>query len=90
MVDLSEFQKFRDSQLKIKSTENDIEDYFKTFDLNGDGFIKFCEMALVMKVFGETNYTKEAVHDKIDEADVNYDGKVSLQGVTMCRSLDYS
>lgn len=88
MVDLSEFQKFRDSQLKIKSTENDIKDYFKTFDLNGDGFIKFCEMALVTKVFGEKNYTKEAVHDKIDEADVNYDGKVSLQGV--CRSLHYS
>lgn len=74
--------------MKVKSTEKDMKDYFKTFDLNGDGLIKICELSLVMKVFGGKSYTKEEIHDMFDEADVNHDGKATYQGMTMCRKTN--
>ena len=69
--------------MKIKSTKGDMENYFKTFDLNGDGFIKFCEMALVMKSFVGKNYTRTEIQDVIAESDWNSDGKLSYEGIHM-------
>lgn len=84
---LLEFRDYRIWQLKQPFTEEDIEEDFKTYDFNGDGFIVSSELALVMKVFHANHYTEKEIDEKIAEADLNSDGKLTYKGRIMKRGL---
>ena len=84
---LLEFRDYRIWQLKKPFTEEDIEEDFKTYDFNDDGFIVSSELTLVMKVFHAKHYTEKEIDEKIAEADVNSDGKLTYKGRTMKRCL---
>ena len=87
MVEYAEFEDYMASQIHHPITDEDIENHFKSFDTNGDGFITSNELALVM-MFGGKSYSKKDIDDMIAEADVNYDRKVSNKGKTMSWRLD--
>ena len=82
-MDIIEFEEYWYIQIKDIFTEDDIKQKFKTYDLNGDGFIIGYELGLVKMVVDDKNYTKKEIDDIIAEADVNSDGKVSYQGRTI-------
>jgi len=83
MVEYAEFEDYMASQIRDPITDEDIENHFKSFDTNGDGFITSNELARVMRMFGGKKYSKKEIDDMIAEADVNYDRKVSNKGMTM-------
>ncbi len=80
---LLEFEDYRYSQLKDAITEDDLKHHFKTLDLNKDGFIVSYELGLVKKLFDEKNYTRKDIDEMVAKVDVNSDGKVTFQGITM-------
>lgn len=75
-----EFQDYRSCQIKLPITDDDIKKHFKTYDLNGDGFIISSELALVMKVIHKKSFTKKEIDDIFDEVDSNSDGKATYPG----------
>lgn len=88
MVEYAEFEDYMASQIRDPITDEDIENHFKSFDTNGDGFITSNELARVMRMFGGKKYSKKEIDDMIAEADVNYDRKVSDKGMTMSWDLN--
>ena len=70
-------------QMKDPITEEGIKQDFETHDLNGDGYVISSEVALVLKVLHDKNYTKEEIDEMFAEADVNSDGKATYKGKTM-------
>lgn len=88
MVEYAEFEDYMASQIRDPITDEDIENHFKSFDTNGDGFITSNELARVMMMLDGKSYSKKEIDDMIAEADVNYDRKVSTKGMTMSWGLD--
>ena len=62
--------------MSVKSNEVDIEEEFKKYDLNEDGFISAEEVRQVMQSLN-TGHEKEVVEEKIMLADTNGDGMIS-------------
>ena len=63
-------------------SDEDLKQYFRHFDRNGDGFITADELKAVMRTFGERELTDEEVESMIAEADTNKDNKISIEGKT--------
>ena len=82
-VEYSEFEDMMASQIGEPITTDHMRNYFKKFDLNGDGFITIDELALVMKTFGGKIYSKKEIDDMIKEADIDADGKVNYEGTLL-------
>lgn len=58
---------------EIPNTKNDLVLAFKKMDINGDGFISFCELKKALTMYGEKMNESE-VHEILEEADDNGDG----------------
>ena len=82
-VEYSEFEDMMASQIGEPITTDHMRNYFKKFDLNGDGFITIDELALVMKTFGGKIYSKKEIDDMIKEVDIDADGKVNYEGTLL-------
>ena len=84
IVNYSELEDYMATLMKDPVTEDiDLMLYFNVHDLNGDGNIDSSELGLLYKVFFKRNFTKKEIDDKIAEAEVDYDGKVTYKGKTM-------
>ena len=62
----------------IKGNANLIEEAFKVFDCNGDGFITANELVYVMNAVGE-ELTLEEADEMVKEADKNGDFQISFE-----------
>jgi Ca2+-binding EF-hand superfamily protein len=65
------------SEFSAKSDECNIEEEFKKYDLNDDGFISVDEVRQVMLSL-ETGHDNDEVENKIMKADTNGDGMISF------------
>lgn len=65
--------------------QKDITDAFKVFDRNGDGFISASELRHVMTTLGE-QLSDDEVENMIKEADVDGDGMINYEGITVSKS----
>ena len=66
-------------------SDEEIREYFRVFDKDGNGFISAAELRHVMTTLGE-KLTDEEVDEMIREADINGDGQVNYEGkyMNMC------
>lgn len=62
-----------------QSDDLNMEEAFKVFDKDGNGFISEAELRNVMVNLGE-KLTDEEVENMIREADVDGDGQINYQG----------
>ena len=62
--------------MSAKSDEANIEEEFRKYDLNDDGFISIAEVWQVMLSL-ETGQDNDEVEKKIMKADTNGDGRIS-------------
>lgn len=62
-----------------QSDDLNMEEAFKVFDKDGNGFISAAELRNVMVNLGE-KLTDEEVENMIREADVDGDGQINYQG----------
>uniref|UniRef100_A0A4X2KIZ1 EF-hand domain-containing protein n=2 Tax=Vombatus ursinus TaxID=29139 RepID=A0A4X2KIZ1_VOMUR len=82
-IDFSEFLNVMARKMKDTDSNEDIQDAFRVFDKNRDGFISAGELRHVMTNFGE-KLTDEEVEEMIKEADIDGDGQVNyIQFVEM-------
>lgn len=67
-------------------SDEEIREYFRVFDKDGNGFISAAELRHVMTTLGE-KLTAEEVDEMIREADINGDGQVNYEGkyMNMCK-----
>ena len=67
-------------------SDDEIREYFRVFDKDGNGFISAAELRHVMTTLGE-KLTDEEVDEMIREADINGDGQVNYEGkyMNMCK-----
>jgi calmodulin len=63
-------------------SDDEIREYFRVFDKDGNGFISAAELRHVMTTLGE-KLTDEEVDEMIREADINGDGQVNYEGIYM-------
>ena len=63
----------------VQRGEKEMENLFKMFDLNRDGFITEGEIKKTMKNLGE-KIKKKDVRKMMKVADLNKDGKISFPG----------
>lgn len=63
----------------VQKGEKEMENLFKMFDLNRDGFITEREIKKTMKNLGE-KIKKKDVRKMMKVADLNKDGKISFPG----------
>ena len=70
--------------LKMKEcdSEEEIREAFRVFDKDGNGFISAAELRHVMTNLGE-KLTDEEVDEMIREADIDGDGQVNYQGMSL-------
>ena len=61
--------------------DEELQDAFKVFDRNRDGFISAEELRIVMTNLGE-KLTDQEIKDMLDLADINRDGKIDYNGET--------
>ena len=59
-------------------SDDEIREYFRVFDKDGNGFISAAELRHVMTTLGE-KLTDEEVDEMIREADINGDGQVNYE-----------
>jgi len=59
--------------------ERELEQSFKVFDVNGDGFINACELRQAMSTIGE-KMTEKDVTDIMKQWDKDGDGKIDYKG----------
>lgn len=64
--------------MKEADSQEEIEEAFKVFDKDGNGYISSTELRHVMTSLGE-KLTDEEVDEMIREADVNGDGQINYQ-----------
>ena len=59
--------------------EDELKEAFRVFDKDGDGFVSYPELKIVLKSLGE-KLTDEEVAAMVKEADLNNDGRISYEG----------
>ncbi|KAH7424218.1 hypothetical protein KP509_12G095500 [Ceratopteris richardii] len=77
-VDFNEFLLLMSRKMKETDSEEELQEAFKVFDRDHDGFISAAELRYVMTNLGE-KLTGDEIHEMIREADLDGDGKVSFQ-----------
>lgn len=65
-------------KMKDTDSQEEIEEAFKVFDKDGNGYISAAELRHVMTSLGE-KLTEEEVDEMIREADVDGDGQINYQ-----------
>ena len=65
--------------MKDYDGEMEIQEIFRVFDKDGNGFISAAELRLVMSNLGE-KLTDEEVDEMIRKADIDGDGQVNYEG----------
>lgn len=64
--------------MKDTDSQEEIEEAFKVFDKDGNGYISAAELRHVMTSLGE-KLSEEEVDEMIREADVDGDGQINYQ-----------
>ena len=64
---------------KETDTEEEIQQAFRVFDKDGNGYISVAELRFVMMNLGEA-LTEEEVDQMIKEADADGDGQINFDG----------
>ena len=77
-IDFNEFLAMMARKLNSGQVEVEIVETFKVFDRNSDGFITAEELKHILSNLGE-KLTDEELKDMIREADLDGDGRVSLE-----------
>ncbi|KAK3092934.1 hypothetical protein FSP39_009081 [Pinctada imbricata] len=81
-IDFSEFLSMMSRKMKETDTEDELREAFKVFDKDGNGFISAAELRHVMTNLGE-KLTDEEVDEMIREADIDGDGQVNYDGMSV-------
>jgi len=85
-INFQEFLSMMGKRRKDGDEDDDVQQAFRAFDLDKDGFISPSELKTVMARLGE-NLTDTEVADIIKEADKDNDGKLNLnEFLTMGRA----
>ena len=91
-IDFPEFLTMMARKMKDTDSEEEIREAFRVFDKDGNGFISAAELRHVITNLGE-KLTDEEVDELIREADIDGDGEVNYEGVSVdslfCVSNDY-
>lgn len=75
--------------MKDTDSQEEIQEAFKVFDKDGNGYISAAELRHVMTSLGE-KLTEEEVDEMIREADVDGDGQINYEEfvkMMVCRRL---
>merc|ERR1712150_408149 len=75
-IDFEEFTQMMQKKLKSSQNDEQIEEAFHIFDLDGDGFLDAKEINNIMENLG-LNLNDQQIDDMIKEADEDKDGKIS-------------
>ncbi|KAI8988086.1 calmodulin [Mycotypha africana] len=78
LIDFSEFLSMLARKLKETDSQEEIEEAFKVFDKDGNGYISAAELRHVMTSLGE-RLSEDEVDEMIREADVDGDGQINYQ-----------
>lgn len=82
------FSTFR--KMKDTDSQEEIEEAFKVFDKDGNGYISAAELRHVMTSLGE-KMSEEEVDEMIREADVDGDGQINYQEfvkMMVCKNMN--
>lgn len=71
-------------KMKDADTNEELQEAFRVFDKDGNGFISAAELRHVMTNLGE-KLTDEEVDEMIREADRDGDGQVNYEGIYFIR-----
>ena len=71
-------------KMKDADTNEELQEAFRVFDKDGNGFISAAELRHVMTNLGE-KLTDEEVDEMIREADRDGDGQVNYEGIYLIR-----
>lgn len=78
-LEFNEFRDFyKDYKTKHKNDREAIENAFKLFDRNGNGFIEAAELKAILSKCGQ-QLSDEEIEEMIDVADVDKDGKINYK-----------
>jgi calmodulin len=80
-IDFSEFSNILEKRKKKEldiNMENQIQEAFKIFDKDGNGFVEVSELKHILTSIGE-KLTPQEVEGVLKEADSDQDGKISVQ-----------
>ena len=66
-------------KMNQNDNEDELKEAFRVFDKDGDGFVSYPELKIVLKSLGE-KLTDEEVAAMVKEADLNNDGRISYEG----------
>jgi len=69
--------------------EKELQQSFKVFDINGDGYINAAELRQAMTTIGE-KMTEKDINDIIKQWDTDGDGKISYNGYLKLRNVHCS
>jgi calmodulin len=67
-------------KMSHNDNEDELKEAFRVFDKDGDGFISYPELKIVLKILGE-KLTDEEINSMVKEADLNNDGRISYDGI---------
>lgn len=77
LVDFKEFIELMDNNCLVQSADKEMEDLFRVFDLNKDGYITEQEISNIMGSLNE-KVRKRDIRKMVKVADRNKDGKISF------------
>jgi len=77
-MNFEEFLELMASRLNSQDTQEELKDAFKTFDIDGNGYIEADELVRVVTSMGERLSLEEA-GAMLAEADANSDGKIDYE-----------
>jgi len=81
-LDFDEFVAMMTAHMKTSSEmEKELQQSFKVFDINGDGYISASELRQAMMTIGEKMTDKE-INDIMKQWDADGDGKIDYNGIT--------
>lgn len=76
-IDLTEFLKFIEKEEKVpRSTQQEVIDAFRVFDLDGSGYITYDEFETILMKFGG-EFTEKEVKEIFKFSDADSDGKLT-------------
>ena len=78
-IDFPEFLALMTIKINSDDTEDEINEAFRVFDKEGNGFISSAELRHIMTHFGE-KLTHGEVDEMIREADLAGDGQINYEG----------